>query len=87
MTHIILQKFRVAKPKSGYEGSKLWAKHHAARLQHLVGALEDGRRITRILAKPYGHSLRKWGIAKFWAYDGKPNLGEHGGGYLWLPYD
>jgi hypothetical protein len=80
-------KHRYAKAKAGYEGTRIWAERHAARLQSLVGTVENDHLIVTVEAKPYAHSTHKWGVVTYWEYPGKPELGRFKSGYVWLPYD
>ena len=71
----------------GYDGTREWAQRHATRLQGLVGTIQHGELVSRVLAEPYGTSTRRWAVARYWRYAINPSLGEFGGNYLWLPYD
>lgn len=70
-----------------YCGRRAWAEAWAQRLAPSVGTVTpDGRRITSIVAQPYGETWRWprwiykrwWCVVERWEYDGEPSLGTFG---------
>lgn len=68
-----------------YFGRRAWAQAWAKHLQPTVGTVQDGRRITRIVAQGYGETFRWprwltwwWSVVEYWEYERNPSLGEFG---------
>jgi hypothetical protein len=68
------------------EAERIAAELNARKDNGTLTVTDHGERpTTRYIVECYSKGLGLWGVVRRWTYSDRPDLGEFGGAFTWLP--